>query len=57
VGKEKVKGLKVGPPILEHLKKKTPRLALHRCFLFCQEEDWECKAPGCLRKHYPYQSL
>jgi hypothetical protein len=48
VGKEKVQGL--GPPILEHLKKKNPRLASPRCFLFCQEEDWECKALGCLRR-------
>ncbi len=54
VGKEKVKGLV--PMFVEHLKKKNPRLASSGCFLFCQEENWGCKAPGCLRrirKKYP----
>jgi hypothetical protein len=48
VGKEKVEGL--GPSILEHLKKKNRRLANPRCFLFCQEENSECKAPSCLKR-------
>ncbi len=48
MGKEKVEGL--GPLILEHFKKKDQRLVNPRCFLFCQEENLECKAPSCLKK-------
>jgi hypothetical protein len=48
VGKEKIKGLAL--MFVEHLKKKNPRLASSRCFLFCQEENWGCKAPSCLRR-------
>ncbi len=48
VGKEKVEGL--GPSILEHLKKKNHRLVNPRCFLFCQEENLECKAPSSLKR-------
>jgi hypothetical protein len=48
VGKDKVEGL--GPSILEHLKKKNQRFVNPRCFLFCQEENLECKAPSCLKR-------
>jgi len=34
-----------GPPILEHLKKKNPRLASSRCFLFFKKKIRNARPP------------